>query len=133
MTGPAVLRVQAGQGGALPGGDALIPVPPGQPVPRIEVIWNEPGPEGLTMRFRFLAPEIAEGTGSVGFDTAVIDMQALCDSYVLPRLAGIGSQASQVVVSLSDRRLPFGEAAPEATQFFEAFRIEDGACIWEAF
>lgn len=132
MTEPAVIMVQAGQGGVLPGGDELIPVPSGQPVTLIEVIWNEPGPEGLTFRFRFLAPDIGPG-GATDFDTATADMLALCETYVRPRLSGVGSQATQVIVSLSDTVVPFGEAAPEATQFFEAFRIEGDSCIWEPF
>lgn len=132
MTEPAVITVQAGQGGTLPGGDKPIPVPSGQTVTLIEVIWNEPGPEGLTFRFRFLAPGIAPG-GGTDFDTATADMLALCETYVRPRLAGVGSQAAQVIVSLSDTVVPFGESAPEATQFFEAFRIQDDACIWEPF
>jgi len=40
---------------------------------------------------------------------------------------------SQVVISFSAAEVPFGEAAPEVTQFFEAYRVEDGTCIWEAF
>ena len=34
---------------------------------------------------------------------------------------------------LLSRAVPFGEAAPDATQFFEAYRVEGDACIWEAF
>jgi len=29
--------------------------------------------------------------------------------------------------------VPFGTAAPEATQFFEAYSIADGTCQWEMF
>jgi hypothetical protein len=29
--------------------------------------------------------------------------------------------------------VPFGEPAPDATQFFEAYRVEGDTCIWEAF
>lgn len=132
MTGLAVIRVEAGQGGAAPGGDTPIPVPSGQTVTLIEVIWNEAGPEGLTFRFRFLAPGIGPG-GGIGFEVAAADMLALCETYVRPRLAGLGTQAAQVIVSLSDTILPFGQAAPEATQFFEAFRVEGDTCIWEPF
>ena len=42
-------------------------------------------------------------------------------------------QPAQIVISLSDRPVPFGEAAPDATQFFEAFALQDGTCIWEMF
>ncbi|SNX67412.1 hypothetical protein SAMN05878503_10144 [Cereibacter ovatus] len=111
---------------------APIAVPSGQPVTLLETIWNEPGPAGLTFRFRFLAPEIGFG-GSVDYDTAYADIVALCESYVLPRLNGTEPAPAQVIVSLSDRPLPFGAADPEVTQFFEAFSISDGHCIWEAF
>ena len=112
--------------------DEQVSVPSGQPVTLQEVIWNEPGPAGLTVRFRFLAPEIGTG-GSIGFEAASADIQALCESYALPRIAEQGPTPAQVVISMADVPLPFGEAAPEATQFFEAFTIRDGICIWEPF
>jgi hypothetical protein len=111
---------------------APIAVPSGQTVTLQEVIWNEPGPAGLTIRFRFVAPAIAPG-GGIDFATAAADMAHLCESYALPRIAAAGPAPAQVIISLADRALPFGQAAPEATQFFEAYRIEDGRCIWEAF
>ena len=122
---------QAGQGALLPGEEALVPVPSGQSVTLQDVILGEPGPEGLTARFRFLAPQIAGG--EVPFEVAVQDMQALCEDYVLPRLSNIGPVPAQVIVSLSDRVVPFGEADPEATQFFEAYSIVEGRCNWAAF
>lgn len=113
--------------------DAPIPVPSGQTVILQDVIWNEPGAEGLTVRFRFVAPAIARDGGTVPFETAVWDMLALCQTYVLPRIAETGPTPAQVIVSMSDIPVDFGEAVPEATQFFEAYSIEDGNCIWEAF
>ncbi|MFN3972237.1 MAG: DUF6497 family protein [Gemmobacter sp.] len=124
MTGPADIP-------AAP--DEPIPVPSGQLVTLQDVIWNEMGPEGLTMRFRFVAPSIARDGGTVAFEVAVWDMLHLCQAYALPRISEIGPVPAQVVVSLSDVPVPFGEAVPEATQFFEAYSIEDGTCIWEAF
>lgn len=117
----------------LTGDGAAIPVPSGQPVTLQDVIWNESGPQGLTLRFRFIAPQIARAGGSVDFDTAAADMQALCEGFALPRLAEFGPMPAQVVISLADVEVPFGEAAPDATQFFEAFSIRDGACIWEIY
>jgi hypothetical protein len=110
----------------------LIPVPSGQAITLVDVIMNEPGPEGVTVRFRFLAPAIGPG-GGIGFDVASLDMMHLCETYVLPRVAGNTPAPSQVIVSISDVEIVFGEAAPEATQFFEAYRIEEDRCIWEAF
>ena len=115
-----------------PGDGTPIEVPSGQDVTLQDVIWNAPGPDGLALRFRFLAPGIAPG-GGVAFETASADMQHLCDTYALPRVAEQGPHPEQVIISLSDVAVPFGEAAPEATQFFESYRIEDGACVWEMF
>ena len=109
-----------------------IPVPSGQTVTLVNVIMNEPGPEGATVRFRFLAPAIGPG-GGIGFDVASLDMMHLCETYALPRVLGNTPTPSQIIVSLSDVAVVFGEAAPSATQFFEAYRIEEDRCIWEAF
>jgi hypothetical protein len=110
-----------------------IVVPSGQAVQFLDVVTDAPGPDGPTARFRFLAPAIAREGGTVDFDTAAADMLHLCETVVLPLLADAGQTPSQVVISLSDRAVGFGEAAPEATQFFEAYRLENGRCIWEAF
>ena len=118
---------------SLKGDEQLIAVPSGQPVRLQDVIWNVPGVEGLTLRFRFIAPQIAEQGGSIDYDTAAADMQHLCESYVLPRLAQFGPAPAQIVISFSDQEVPFGETAPEATQFFEAYSYEDGVCISEFF
>jgi len=125
MTGQAQVLMQ--------GADEGVELPSGQIVTLLDVIWNEPGPEGLTTRFRFLAPEIAAEGGSVDFDTAVEDMAHLCQTYALPRVADNVPVPQQIIITLSDRPVIFGEAAPEATQFFEAYRIEDGLCIWEIY
>lgn len=111
----------------------LIPVPSGQPVTLQDVIWNAPGPEGLAVRFRFVAPQIARDGGSVAYEAAAEDIVHLCQSYALPRLTDFGPQPTQIIISLSDQALPFGESAPEATQFFEAFTHQNGHCILEMF
>lgn len=130
---PALAPVQAPAQGLVQGqGEERIEVPSGQPVTLIDVIRDVAGPEGLTYRFRFLAPQIGPG-GSVGFEAAVADMQFLCDAYALPRIAQDGPQPEQIVISLADMAVPFGEAAPEATQFFEAFGLSGDACLWEEY
>lgn len=111
---------------------AVVVLPEGQEVMLQDVIWNVPGPEGMTLRFRFVSPEVAPG-GALDFEAASAAMQHLCDSYALPRVAEFGPAPAQIVISLSDVAVPFGEAAPEAVQFFESYRIEDGACQWEMF
>ncbi len=116
-----------------PGDGALIEVPSGQEMTLLDVIWNVPGPEGLATRFRFLAPAIARDGGAVAFDVAQSDMLHLCQEYALPRVTGSLTLPTQIIISLSDRPVAFGQSNPEATQFFEAYRIEDNACIWEVF
>lgn len=119
-------RIEPGQG-------ETIPVPSGQEITLLDVIWNVPGPVGMATRFRFLAPGIARSGGSVGFDLAQADMLDLCQNFALPRVSGSVPTPSQIIISLSDRAVPFGQSDAEATQFFEAYAIEDDACIWEVF
>lgn len=109
----------------------LFSVPSGQAVTLQDVFWEE-GDE-LILRARFLAPQIARDGGSVGYDTAAQDMLHLCQTYILPQLTDGAEMPDQVIISLSDKEVPFGDADPEATQFFEAYHIQDGACIWETY
>jgi len=117
----------------LVGGTEAITVPSGQDVTLQDVIWSEAGPAGLALRFRFVAPRIARMGGDIAFEVASEDMMALCQSYALPRIAEFGPAPRQVIISLAAQPLPFGEAAPDVTQYFEAYRIENGTCIWEMF
>ena len=135
MTGTALdtLALAATGEVVLTGDGTPIEVPSGQAVTLLDVIWNQMGPVGLTMRFRFVAPAIARDSGTVDFESAVADMQALCEGFALPRIAGLGPQPAQIVISLSDRAVPFGESAPDVTQFFEAFSIDGTTCTWEMF
>lgn len=131
--GAGALPAQAEGAQVSPGSEDRIAVPSGQEITLQDVIWNEPGPLGLTLRFRFLAPQIARDGGTIPPEVALDDMLALCTAYALPRIDEFGPMPAQIIISLSDRAVPFGEPAPDATQFFEAYRIEDGACIWEMY
>jgi Family of unknown function (DUF6497) len=115
------------------GDGAQVAVPSGQDVRFLDMVMNAPGNEGLPIRFRFVAPAIAKDGGAIDYDTATVDMEHLCNSFVLPKIAAMSPVPTQVVISFSATEVPFGETAPEVTQFFEAYRIEGGACIWEAF
>lgn len=109
----------------------LFAVPSGQPVTLQDIFWEEG--DTLILRVRFLAQQIAREGGSVDYDTAAKDMLYLCQTYILPQLAESSDVPDQVILSLSDKEVPFGESDPEATQFFEAYHVQDGACIWEIF
>lgn len=131
MTDPKPEQQQTAQ--VLTGDETLIPVPSGQPVALQDVIWNVPGPDGLAVRFRFVAPQIARDSGTVSYEVAAEDILHLCQTYALPRLTEFGPQPTQIIISMSDQPVPFGETVPQATQFFEAFTHQDGICIWEIF
>jgi len=107
-------------------------VPSGQPVSFLEVITDQPG-EGLTYRFRFVAPNVSRDNAARDLDASQADMQFLCERFALPRIANTGPQPNQVVISLADRETEFGVARPEATQLFEAYSISGGTCHWEPF
>lgn len=114
------------------GDGIVVPVPSGQEVTLQDVIWNVPGPDGMAARFRFIAPAIGPG-GAMDFEAVSADMQNLCDTFALPRVSDNTPVPQQIIISLSDRPLAFGQSAPEAVQFFESYRIEDGSCVWEMF
>lgn len=123
---PALAQEGVGSGPA-------IPVPSGIEVHWLETLSDTQGPAGLTLRFRFVAPQIGAADGSYDPDKAAADMQALCDSFALERVPSTGPQPAQLVISLADRLVPFGEIDEEAVQFFEAYSVQDGVCVWELF
>ena len=110
--------------------DSSLPVPSGQPVHLSDVLLdNNPGE--LWVRFRFVAPKIGASVGRIGYDVASRDMEHLCHILAVPYVALHELQPSRVVISLSDRPVEFGDTAPDATQYFEAYRLEQSRCIWE--
>ncbi len=122
--------VLVGAGGCDEGPDATaIKVPSGREVTLLDVITNVPGTEGAAARFRFVAPGLTPDDS----EAASADMQALCDTYALPKVEGMVPAPQQIIISLAAKPVPFGEAAPDITQFFEAYTLKNGACIWEVF
>ena len=110
---------------------AEFPVPSGQSVTLQDLFWEEG--EELILRVRFLAPAIARDAGSITHDVASADMLYLCEAFVLPQIAAGPDSPTQVILSLSDIAVPFGEANPDATQFFEAYIVDGDSCISEVF
>ncbi|WP_295534999.1 DUF6497 family protein [uncultured Thioclava sp.] len=107
-----------------------IAVPSGQKVWWVDVIHTAQGPLGLTYRFRFLAPQIG-GLSPLSPEIALADIEALCNSWVAPRIARPAPEPSEVVVSLSDRIVPFGEVDHTAIQYFDTFLVDKGKCEWQ--
>ena len=120
---------------ALPGckdeaGDGpKVEVPSGRTLSLIDVITNAPGPKGATARFRFLAPDLT----SEDAEAAAADMQVVCDAFARERTEGMVPAPQQIIISFASAAVPFGEAAPDVVQFFQSYRIEGDACVWEVF
>jgi len=110
-----------------------IKLPSGQEVTLLETLGNSPGSNGVALRYRFLAPSVAREGGTIDADTAGHDMDWLCQTYALPRLPATGPQPAEIIISMADRDVPFGESDPEATQFFNAYSIDGTNCLWEPF
>ena len=110
--------------------DNLLPVPSGQPVHLNDVLLDD-NPGELWVRFRFIAPKIGSDVGRIGYDVASVDMEHLCQTLAVAYVAKYKLEPARVVISLSDRPVEFGRSAPDATQFFEAYRLEASRCIWE--
>ena len=106
-------------------------MPSGQSVFLREVLVDTVDGENW-LRFRFVAPSINKGMGGVAYDSAFEDIQHLCTEIVVPYIAEYDLKSDLVVVSIADQKNEFGETNPETTQFFEAFRVKNNICIWEA-
>lgn len=106
-----------------------VSVPSGLSMTLQEVLMEQ-SPSNLA-RFRFVAPAIKDG--GIAFADVVEDIEFLCRDVVLPALAANDWTGDSVVISLSEVALPFGEPAPEVTQYFQPYTIKDGACIWDQF
>ncbi len=109
------------------GGETVITLPSGKTAEWLDVVSDTAGVEGATARFRFIDRSLRTG------EDRSEDMQSLCDTFALERATGMVPAPRQIVITLADRPVPFGEADPEAVQLFEAYRLENAACIWEMF
>lgn len=106
-----------------------VEVPSGLTITLQEVRLEE---EPIKMaRFRFVAPAIKGG--AVAFADVLDDVEYLCEKIVVPGLAENGWIQGSVVISLAEAPVPFGEPAPDITQYFQPYSIADGACTWEPF
>ncbi|WP_380053383.1 DUF6497 family protein [Falsihalocynthiibacter sp. SS001] len=101
-------------------------VPSGQDIKFKQVIWiDENDPPYAT--FRFVAPDVSK----VGYDVSVEDILYLCENYALPQIIEKHDDTEvELVISLSQVDIEFGEMNPDVTQFFESFVIRDAQCAW---
>ncbi len=128
----AALCLLAGSAWADDSDTAPIFVPSGQFITFQEFVSDAAG-EGLMYRFRFVAPDISPAGKGLTFVEVEGDMQHLCQFYAVPKLSEVGPQPRQIVISLADRPVDFAETDASVTQFFEAYALRDGLCIWELY
>lgn len=108
-------------------GEGAIALPSGKTAEWLDVQSDTAGVEGATARFRFIDKSLKPG------EDRSEDMQSLCDTFARERVAAMVPAPRQIVITLADRPVPFGATDPEAVQLFEAYRLENAACIWEMF
>ncbi|NKB27719.1 MAG: acetolactate synthase [Rhodobacteraceae bacterium] len=114
--------------GISPAHAAPLVLPSGNSAELIEAMWDDSAGAGTDLRLRFLTPDLDPDTT---FEDIEIDLAVLCDAIALPILAETGREVGQIVISISDRPVPFGKTDLKATQHFDTFRPEDGACVWD--
>ena len=79
------------------------------------------------------APASADPAGDLPQDPLHDDVVWLCQNWVLSRIAAPAPRPSQIIISLSDKEVPFGAYDPKAVQVFEAFGLSEdrSRCEWE--
>ncbi|WP_227284134.1 DUF6497 family protein [Boseongicola sp. H5] len=77
---------------------------------------------------RVLAPGVADSSAD-----PQEDLDWLCAEWGVAAARNAPEPPAQVVVQVMDRIVPRGETAPDATQFFAGYVIENDTCIWEGF
>lgn len=107
-------------------------LPSGQTVTLVEVLNDGSGSAENATRFRFLAPSIS-GRKAIDAEAALADIAWVCENFALPQMPALNPKATQIVVSLMDRDVPYGETDEAATQYFDAFLITNGTCELELF
>ncbi|GAA6165963.1 hypothetical protein NBRC116590_36670 [Pelagimonas sp. KU-00592-HH] len=122
----------AQQGAATAGDLEEFPaVPSGFEVYLQEMLFELRQDQSRVARFRYVMPII--GQEGVTFFHVEQDFPVLCESHAVPSIEKSDEIVDQVIISLADRELEFGVSSSVATQYFEAFRLENGSCIWEGF
>ena len=104
--------------------------PSGLAATLLEFVDESDQPQSL-VRARFVAPELTPA--HPGTDAVLTDLEYLCNTVAIPHLTEVELDPMQIVVSLSAEALELGVFDPDIPQYFEAFSIDDGLCIWELY
>lgn len=105
-------------------------VPSGNDIQLQEILFETRDDATRVVRFRYVMPLIRQG---VAFADIEQDFFHLCIGVAVPYLAIQNETVDQVIISMADRETDFGVISHLAQQYFEAFSVQDGTCIWEGF
>ncbi len=105
-------------------------VPSGNEIALQEILFEVRQDDSRVARFRYVMPLMRQG---LSFAEIEEDFFHLCIGVAVPYLAVQNETVDQVIISMADRETDFGVTTSLATQYFEAFRVENGTCIWEGF
>ena len=122
-----VLCAAALSGGALAGSVTL---PSGQEARLHDSFWEE---DSGTLRLRFVVPAVGDDAYARDHDAVFADMESLCAGPGLAMIEDDGNAWDGVTVTMMAMAVEFGHTAPAVVQFFEAFLVQDGNCIWDEF
>ncbi|WP_166417609.1 DUF6497 family protein [Cochlodiniinecator piscidefendens] len=81
---------------------------------------------GSTHRLRYMDGSVFDAR----VDDVLEDMEDLCNVYLAQAQI---PHPENIIVSMSDRFIPFGVTDADATQFFEAYTVENATCMWGDF
>ncbi len=105
-------------------------VPSGNDIHLQEILFEDRDDASRVARFRYVMPLMRQG---VAFEEIEADFFHLCIGVAVPYLAVSEETVDQVIISMADRETDFGVMSHLAQQYFEAFSVQDGTCIWEGF
>ena len=110
----------------------LPPVPSGQALEVFEEAFHATTPARRQFYLGVVAPEIKKG-GTVGFEAANADIDALCDEYALHKALNPNDgldAAREVVIRLMDSPIEYGDSNPDIRQYMGFYDISKGLCEW---
>ena len=108
---------------------AEIALPSGA-APTLYQVIQEVQPDGAQwLRLRYVLPDLTRAD----YPQIEADFAVLCQAHALAYAAENAPDTHSAVISIGAAETEFGVATPDVAQFFEAFRLENATCIWEAF
>ena len=107
-----------------------VTLPSGHAAQFHDAIWEE---DSGMLRLRYLVPAVEDAAYAGDQDAIFADMEALCAGPGRAMIAEDGNPWDGVTVTMMAAPVEFGRSAPDVVQFFEAFILQDGLCILDAF